>query len=353
MNALSKRLEVGKLPPGILARLIEQYTARDDRVVVGSKVGEDATVIDFGDRYLVAKTDPVTFATDEIGWYVVNVNANDLATMGARPRWLLGTALLPEGKTDEALAEEVFSSLYQAAADLGIVLCGGHTEITYGLDRPIVVGLMLGEVEKDRLVRSSGLEVGDAILLTKGLAIEATAILAREREKVLECRYGPAFVARCRGYLYDPGISVLKEAMVACDTARIHAMHDPTEGGVATGLYELAGASEVGMEIHEDALYLSEDSARACEAFGLNPLGAISSGAMLIGTAPKDAEGVQAAIRDVGIRCDRIGEVKDARFGVRLRTSRGIEELPRFARDEIGKLFEGSEELDEPDGDPL
>jgi len=343
MNALPKRLEVGKLPPGILARLIERYTSRDDRVVVGSKVGEDATVIDFGDRYLVAKTDPVTFATDEIGWYVVNVNANDLATMGARPRWLLGTALLPEGRTDEALAEEVFASLHRAASELGIVLCGGHTEITYGLDRPIVVGVMLGEVEKERLVRSDGLEVGDAILLTKGLAIEATAILAREREKALRGRYGSEFVDRCRAYLFDPGISVLKEAMVACEAARIHAMHDPTEGGVATGLYELAAASDVGMEIQEDALYLSEDSAQACEAFGVNPLGAISSGAMLIGTAREDAGRVQTAIRDAGIRCDRIGEVKDARFGVKWRTRRGIEELPQFARDEIGKLFEDIE----------
>ena len=149
-----RTLGVGKLPMDLLQRLLERYRGQDERLVVGPRVGEDAAVLDMGDRYLVVKSDPITFATDEIGWYVVHVNANDLATMGAKPRWLLLTMLLPEGRTDESLVEALFSQTSQACQSLGVALCGGHTEITYGLDRPIAVGLMLGEVEKEDLVLS-------------------------------------------------------------------------------------------------------------------------------------------------------------------------------------------------------
>jgi len=328
------RFPVGKLPQGVLSRLLDTYQRLDDRVVVGPKIGEDCAVIDFGETYLVVKTDPITFATDEIGWYVVHVNANDVATMGARPRWFLATALLPEG-ADEAMAEGIFASLHRAASTLGVSLCGGHTEITYSLDRPILVGQMMGEVAKDRLVQSSGARPGDAVLLTKGLAIEATALIAREKAEKLGENYSPEFSARCRNYLYDPGISVVREAMIACEVARVHAMHDPTEGGVATGLYELATASGVGMELFEDRMVLSDESRTLCDAFGLDPLGVISSGAMLIVVDAEDRDRVQEAIREAGIGCAWIGNAKEHSFGVKLGTS----PLPRFERDETAKLF--------------
>jgi len=133
-------LPVGKLPAEVLARLISQYVHPDPRVIVGPAIGEDSAVIDFGDRYLIAKTDPITFATDDIGWYAVNVNANDIACSGGDPKWMLVTAILPAGKADESMAERIFAQLSEACVALGIALCGGHTEITYDLDRPILVG---------------------------------------------------------------------------------------------------------------------------------------------------------------------------------------------------------------------
>ncbi|OPX24529.1 MAG: hypothetical protein B1H02_03275 [Candidatus Latescibacteria bacterium 4484_107] len=326
---------IGKLPQGVLSRLLDTYKRFDDRVMVGPKIGEDCAVIDFGETCLVVKTDPVTFATEEIGWYVVHVNANDVATMGARPRWFLCTALLPEG-ADEQMAEAIFASLYRAAETLDVSLCGGHTEITHGLDRPILVGQMMGEVTKERLVQSDGARPGDAILLTKGLAIEATALIAREKAGELEGKYPSEFLAHCRNYLCDPGISVVREAMIACDVAQVHAMHDPTEGGVATGLHELATASGVGMELFGDRMLLSEESRTLCGAFGLDPLGVISSGALLIVVGAGDRDRVQEAIREAGIGCAWIGNVRERSFGVRL----GAVPLPRFERDETAKLFE-------------
>src|SRR6266480_2934245 len=186
-------LPIGKHRAETLQAIFDKHPLRDPRVVVGPRVGEDAAVIDMGDRYLVATTDPITFATDEIGWYAVQVNANDIAVRGARPRWFLATLLLPPRTTTEASVAALF---------------GGHTEITHGLDRPIVVGTMLGEVAKERLVTTGGARVGDAVVLTKGVPLEGAAIIAREKEAELRGRGVPATVIRrAKGFLRAPGLS--------------------------------------------------------------------------------------------------------------------------------------------------
>ena len=109
---MKKTFSAGKLPQAFLERLLNRLPAGDPRVRIGPRVGEDAAVIDMGDRYLVAKTDPITFATDRIGWYLVNINANDVACMGADPKWLLVTCLLPEHNTDAAGVESLFDEVW-------------------------------------------------------------------------------------------------------------------------------------------------------------------------------------------------------------------------------------------------
>lgn len=333
-------LPPGKLPLEMLSGLLRDCGTEDERILVGPQVGEDAAVIDFGETCLVVKTDPITFATDEIGHYAVHVNANDIATMGAVPRWFLATLLLPEGRTSEALVRSIFDSLRRAAGEIGVSLCGGHTEITAGLDRPIVTGQMLGEVSRERLVRSSGLQAGDRILLTKGLGIEATAILAREKEAELRDRgFDPVLLSAAREYLHAPGISILEEARIACETAPVHAMHDPTEGGVATALRELAAASDCGLSVEAGALFASEETRLLCDAFNLDPLGVISSGALLIGLAPEDAGRVRNAIRTAGIPCEIVARAEPPEFGLKLHDDNTVCDLPEFDRDEIGKIF--------------
>src|SRR5207302_11410287 len=173
-------LPVGKLPAELLQRLFAKYVTADPRVIVGPQVGEDAAVLDMGDRYLVATTDPITFATDEMGWYALHVNANDLAVRGATPRWFLCTVLLPEGKSREAEVEQLFAEVSLACQSVGVSLVGGHTEVTAGLPRTIVSGTMLGEVAKDKLVTTGGAYVGDTVLVTKGVPLEGASIIARE-----------------------------------------------------------------------------------------------------------------------------------------------------------------------------
>jgi len=178
-------LRPGKLDPRLLAELLDSNVIRDERVVIRPAVGRDVCAISMGERYLVAKTDPITFATDRIGWYVVQVNANDLATVGARPRWFLVTVLLPERGGDEALVRGIWEDLRRALDSIDCALCGGHTEVTVGLERPILVGQMLGEVERDRLIDKADARPGDRVLLTKGVPVEGTALIAREKAEAL------------------------------------------------------------------------------------------------------------------------------------------------------------------------
>jgi hydrogenase maturation factor len=150
------------------------------------------------------------------------VNANDLAVRGAAPRWFLATCLLPEGRTTEESVEELFAQLGAACREFGVSLVGGHTEVTHGLDRPLVVGTMLGEVAKDRLVTTSGARPGDALLLTKGVPLEGTSIIARVRAAELRGRgYSESLLARARGYLAR--LSVVPEARLAVELAPVHA----------------------------------------------------------------------------------------------------------------------------------
>jgi thiamin-phosphate kinase len=333
-------LPVGKLRAETLQSFFDKYARQDERVVVGPKVGEDAAVIDMGDRYLIATTDPITFATDEIGWYVLQVNANDVAVRGARPRWFLATLLLPENRSGEAEVEGLFAQIGRACEELEVSLVGGHTEVTHGLDRLIVVGTMLGEVEKEKLVTTGGAKVGDMVLLTKGLPLEGAAIIAREKGAELVSRGVPSSVVeRARAYLHRPGISVVPEAMLAVELAPVHAMHDPTEGGVATALWELAQASGVGLRVERERIPLLSEGQALCEALGLDPLGTIASGALLMTLAPADAGIVLHACAREGIDCAFIGQVTPPEQGVILVEAGKPRPMPIFPQDEITKIF--------------
>ncbi len=336
-------LPLGKLKIDLLESILPDV-GRDSRVIVGARVGEDAAVIDFGETCLVAKTDPITFATDEIGWYLVCVNSNDIAAMGAVPKWLLVTILLPERNATENLISDIMAQIGKACDHFNIALCGGHTEVTYGLDRPIVVGQMLGEVRKENLILSSGAREGDDLILTKGLGIEATSIIARERESELVGKYSDSFLARAKEHLTSPGISVLKDALTAADAGGVHAMHDPTEGGVATAVHELCRAAHLGAAVWREKLFLSEETERLCVEFDLDPLGVISSGALLIAGVPAMRHKILEALGKERIASGVIGRFHAREDGIWLEdVNGGRQPLPIFESDEVTKVFDMAE----------
>ncbi len=338
-----KRLPIGKLPNKLLQKLLDKIEVKDDRVILGPSVGEDAAVIQFdGGKLLTVKTDPVTFASDLIGWYTVNVNANDIAAMGVRPRWFLATILLPEGSTEQE-AENIFDQVLQACNALDISLVGGHTEITHGLKRPIIAGCMLGEADNNRVITTSGAKPGDDIVLTKGLAIEGISVLGREAgQRLLAAGLAEDLIQRAADYLYSPGISVIKEALIAVKTANISAMHDPTEGGLATGLREIAGAARVGIVVDEAMIPVLPECREICDRLWLDPLGLLASGALLITLPSPETAGLMAALRENSISAAVIGSVVEAAEGLIMNTAKGRRELPFFQRDELARFLSGS-----------
>lgn len=341
-HRLPEIFPVGKLPLGFLQTLLEKYAnakSEAHHIKIGAGLGRDAAVIDLGNRLLIAKTDPITFVAEDIGYYALHVNANDVACMGGEPKWFLATLLLPEKTTTPALVEEIFRQLGEACKKIDVTLCGGHTEITAGIDRPLIAGCLLGEAPTNRVFSSERIEPGDAIILTKGLAIEATSIIGREQAKVLAGTFDAAFAENCRRYLHDPGISVLPEARLAWREEGIHALHDPTEGGLANAIHELLLERNLGVEINLASLPIFPESKLLCEHFRLDILGLIASGALLIIGEEKVCAKLQTKLQRAKITAALIGQILPAGERRWVVDGKQRAELPLFKHDEILKVL--------------
>ena len=334
-------MDIGKFPAELLGRLLGKNAVVDPRVLVGPKIGEDAAVIDMGEKLLVAKSDPVTFAADAIGWYAVQVNANDVACTGGIPKWFLATLLVPE-RFSEAEAEQIFDQVLEACRELDVSLVGGHSEVTYGIDRPMLLGTMLGEVERDRLVHTGGAQEGDSIVLTKGIAIEGVALLARDFSGELQAAgVEQRVIVRAREYLRAPGISVMNDARLALETVTVHSLHDPTEGGLVTGLREVAQASGLGLAIEEGSVPILPECKAICDGLGLDPLGLLASGALLITLAANEVPKLLLALEREGITGWEIGQMLAPEEGLIMIGYEGEVPMPTFPRDEMARFLAG------------
>jgi hydrogenase expression/formation protein HypE len=335
----NRRLKAGKLPTDLLANILGDLAPTDPRILLGPAVGEDAAFISFGSKTLIAKSDPITFATDRIGWYAIQVNANDIAASGGTPKWFLGTLLLPENEP-ASTAIDIFAQLREAATELGITLIGGHTEITIGLPRPIIAGTMLGEASPSETVKTSTANIGDDVILTSGIAIEGTAIIAREsKSELLSAGLSNLQISKAAKFLDSPGISVVKAARIATSTGHVTAIHDPTEGGLAGALDEMARASKTGINIDVERVLIYPETKAICAVLDLDPWGLIASGALIITCDPAGSQEIVDSLENNGIPANVVGNITHPDNGL-TRTSRGISgPLPVFERDEIARLY--------------
>lgn len=328
-----KVLPLGKLPIELLENLLKGISAHDPDLLVGPKVGEDAAVVKVGNSRLIFKTDPITFLSEDLAWYLITVNANDIACMGGTPRYLLATVLLPQGTTEKAVSD-LFGDMRKASTAMGITLIGGHTEITHGIDRIIATGFMIGGLDGP-IIGASGARPGDMVLLSKAVPLEATSILARQiphRLKLVEDD-----LKRARDLIFTPGISVVREAKIAASLGAT-AMHDPTEGGLATGLAELALASGCGLEVDASKIPILPLAASILPPLGIDPLGAIASGSLIACCPPDKAEPILKAWQDAGIQGNLIGRMTSE--GLTMLKDGAVMPLPRFARDELARFME-------------
>ena len=324
----------GKLPAGTLARLLGRYArGSDPAVLVGPGIGLDAAAVAVKDSTLVLASDPVTYATDQIGHYAVHVNANDIFVSGAEPRWFLADILLPPGKG--RMAESIFAQIDRACSELGVTLLGGHTEMTPDLPRPMVAGFMIGQVRQPGLITAGGVRPGDVLILTKGVAIEGTAAIAKQREAELLKHLPRAVVRRAKRLLHTPGLSVGPEARLA-RRFDVHAMHDPTEGGLLNGLLEMALASKLALHVDTSQVPVYPQTERVCRHFGIDPLKLLASGALLISCRRGAAEDLLETMASEGIPASRIGSAGKGAVGLHLQDGRM---LKRAIPDQILKIF--------------
>lgn len=334
LRGFKMKLPPGKIPIDILKEVVfKNLGAERKEVTVGPAAGIDGAVLDLGDKSLVVSMDPITGAVERIGWLAVNVNANDVATFGVEPAFLFSCILLPEN-AERKLVETISAQMNAAAKDLGIAIVGGHCESTPGLTKPIVVGCTMGLTEKGRYVTAGGAKPRDKLILTKSAGIEGTAILATDREPELKKAMSATVLQNAKNFYNQ--ISVVKDALTACKTGGVHAMHDPTEGGVAGGIHEMADASNVGVKIFEEAIPFQPETAQVCSYFQIDPLQLIGSGALLISAEAKSASETVRNMKHERIQASVIGEfTENTDQRVLVQKDGGTKALPRPLSDHL------------------
>jgi hydrogenase maturation factor len=296
----------GKVPPEILQKIVfAKLGTKDPDILLGPSLGEDASVIRIGDKVIIVATDPITGSVADVGWLAVHVNANDIAAFGVQPRWFLASIILPEKTTPEELGH-IMKQIDDAAQILGIAVAGGHSEVTEGINRPIVAGFMIGIADQGGYVSSSSAQPGDSIIVTKSIALEGTAILATEGEEYLSPKVGIDVVKKAKTLRKE--ISVVAEGVAAFGTGYVTAMHDSTEGGLSGGIHEICDASKIGFGIYKDAIPIDDSTKAICDALEINPMELISSGCMIICCNEKHSTEVVNTIQSRGVSASVIGK---------------------------------------------
>ncbi len=328
MNPLSP----GKIPIRLLNSTVLKMTgAASDKIVTPPKAGLDFAAVKLKDGYMLVSGDPITGVIGGIGKYAINVSANDIATSGNRPQFAETVVLLPEG-SGAAAVRRIAEDMSASATALGISIVGGHTEVTPGLKRPIVVVTVFSFVEKYVSSRDAG--EGDSIFMTKTAGVEGTGILASEGR--LTGAVPARIIYRAKGFAKK--LSVVEEAVSAYGTGAVHAMHDCTEGGVLGAVYEMSLASGLGFELEERLVPVADETHQLCEHLSLDPLRLIGSGSLLMAVEKGGEARVRKALSQI-CKVTRIGEFTGGKRI--LITKDGSEEVVRSApEDELWRALE-------------
>jgi len=300
------KLPPGKIPIDILQNIVfKNLGANRKEVTLGPTAGSDGAILEIGNKSVIVSMDPITGAAERIGFEAVNINANDVATFGVQPAFLFSCIMLPEG-TDSQIIETISTQMDLAAKELDIAIVGGHCETTSKLTSPIVVCCIIGLTKKGKYVTTTGTKAGDKLILTKSAGIEGTAILATDRAEQLSKTLNSKKLQTAKNFYNQ--ISIVKDALTAYQTGGVHAMHDPTEGGILNGIHEMADAAKLGLKIFKDKIIVKPETLEICQYFQIDPLQLISSGALLIAAEPKKTSKIIKALKQQNIPATIIGE---------------------------------------------
>ncbi len=322
-------MKVGKLDWDELKQIIEnnRSVSRDD-VRVKSGIGEDCSVINYGNYECIVSTDPITGASKNIGKLAVHINCNDIASCGVEPVGILVTILAPENTTLKEISE-IMAEIDEETKKLNVEILGGHTEVTTAVNRIIVSCTAIGKAKAFGAVSTSGAKIGDSIIITKCLCLEGTSILSNEYTDRASTVLDERELDEAKNYIES--LSVVKEGIIAGKFG-VNSMHDITEGGVLGALWEMSKASDTGFKVYNKNMPLTKITKKLCEEFKIDPLRFISSGSMLITT--KNGEQLLKEFKKNGIEATIIGEVT-AKNGVLVTDDGSQIEVQPPERDEL------------------
>lgn len=300
-------MEIGKIPNSVLKEIIlDKIKGTRKEILVRPKVGEDCCAVDFGENVCVLSSDPITGAVNEVGRLAVHISCNDVASCGAEPLGLLVTILVPPKATEKEL-ELVMSQICDTANSLNVDIIGGHTEVTSAVNRFVIITTAVGNVTKDKLVSTSGAQVGDDIIITKYAGIEGTAIIAHDKEEELAGKIEKDVLERAKSFVKD--ISVVNEGIIA-GRFGVNSMHDITEGGVLGAIWEVTEASGKGAVVYSDRIPVSDETLKICQLYNIDPLKLISSGCMIV--TCKNGNELVKELESSGIKAAIIGQITDS-----------------------------------------
>ncbi len=335
----SSVLQIGKLPAPLLEKCLSDAVLHDPWVLQGPKPGADAAIVQSTEDLLVVSSDPITFVSAASGLHLLSININDIVTTGGYPRWLNLTYLLPPGTTEEEL-KELFSSLGEACKQFEVSLIGGHTEVTDAVTRPVAVGTLIGILKKDRRVDPSRCQAGDFVILVGSISVEGTAILAKEKKKDVAKALGKEFQAQAENLMNEPGICIKDAALLASAKYLVNAMHDPTEGGIATALRELSAFCNLGIQIEKNQIPILPETLAISQHFDINPYGLLASGSLLLVLDPDEAERFQESLnQNLNLPAKIIGQLTDDKTCLWREDGEDWTPIPEFTRDELSQVL--------------
>lgn len=328
-------LETGKLDSELLKKIVfGKITYRSDDVKVRPGIGEDCAVVGFGDYDCIMSTDPISSAVNDIGRLAIHITCNDIASNGVQPLGIMLAVMLPEGTTD-ADVRIIMEQAGATAADLGVEIIGGHTEITPAVKQPVIVSTAIGKAVKDKSQSGDHMVPGDYIMMTKSVGLEGSGIIACDYEDKLKTVLSQEEIDRAKSFL--DLVSVVPEG-VAAGSVGTHGMHDITEGGILGAVWEMCQISHKGAQIWEKEIPMESETVKICQIFDINPLRLISSGSMVIIVPAGKKDEMEKVMEDSNIKCSIIGKIEDESYGVKMITENGAEEVAPPYADELYKV---------------
>jgi len=324
-----RKFKSGKLPAPFLEYLLKKYTSVDKNVIKGAGIGIDCAVFKVKSNILHSKSDPIILVKEDIGFYLININANDVSVSGAKPEYFLSTLVFPENVSFQEV-EEVFFQISQECKKSGIKWIGGHTEISSSVKSVICSGFMLGVPVKK--MKSGKIKKGDKVFIVKEVGIESASIIVREKYEYLKRFFNEKYLEKIKNSIRKPGIGISDEANFLWKNFKIKLMHDPTEGGISTALYELSKVSGRKIYISPEKIPFYPPVVKLCNIFDLDIRGIISSGCIIGIASEKETEKMDKIYRKRKIKFSVLGEMKETGYGVF--TGNGIP-FVKFEKDEL------------------